>query len=64
MFGINVMKRRDALKLSTYDLAKLVNVTPQMICMIEYGRKVPGLYLAKDIADALDCKLDDLFKEE
>lgn len=58
------MKRRDALKLSTYDLAKLVNVTPQMICMIEYGRKVPGLYLAKDIADALDCKLDDLFKEE
>lgn len=64
LFGINVMKRRNEMKMSTNELAETVNVTPAMICMIEYGRKTPGLYLARDIAKALNCKIDDLFREE
>lgn len=64
LFGNNLVKRRDEIGMSAYELAKRVNVSPAMICLIEKNRKMPGVYLAKDIADALECKLDDLFKEE
>lgn len=64
MFGNNVVKRRNEIGMTADALAKKVGISPAMICLIEKNRKMPGVYLAKDIADALECKLDDLFKEE
>ena len=58
------MKRRNEIGMTADALAKRVCVSPAMICLIEKNRKMPGIYLAKGIADALECKLDDLFKEE
>lgn len=64
MISKNVAKYRKEAGMSIIDLAEAVNVTKQMISLIEQGRKVPGLLLAKDIAEALGCTIDDLIREE
>lgn len=58
------MKRRNEIGMTADALAKRVGISPAMICLIEKNRKLPGIYLAKDISEALECKIDDLFKEE
>ncbi len=63
-FGENVKKRREELKMTQEQLAEKVGVSFQMISHVERGRKVPTIYLARDIASALDCTLDDITDNE
>ena len=58
--GSNIKARRVALDMTQKELAERVNVDQSMICQIERGTKAPSLPLSKEIADALECQLDDL----
>lgn len=58
--GSNIRARREALKLSQSDIARMTNVTPALICQIERGSKTPNLLLGKQFADIFGCKVDDL----
>ena len=58
--GANIKARRVALDMTQKELAERVNVDQSMICQIERGTKAPSLPLSKEIADALECQLDDL----
>lgn len=58
--GENIAQRRRAANLTQEQLAEKVNVHQTMIAQIEIGRKVPGFYLAVDIAKVLHCTLDEL----
>lgn len=58
--GENIARRRKAENLTQEQLAEKVAVHQTMIAQIEIGRKVPGIYLATDIAKALHCTLDEL----
>lgn len=58
--GENIAQRRRAADMTQEQLAEKVNVHQTMIAKIEIGRKVPGIYLATDIARALHCTLDEL----
>lgn len=60
MFGENLRAVRETRKMSRAALARMVNVAPRMIGMIEQGLRAPSLALAVDIADALDSTVDDL----
>lgn len=58
--GENIAKFRNSKKLSQRQLAEIVGVHPSMIAQIERGSKVPTITLARDIADNLEVKVDDL----
>lgn len=58
--GENIAKFRNNKKLSQRQLAEIVGVHPSMIAQIERGSKVPTVTLARDIANNLDVKVDDL----
>ncbi len=59
--GENIMKRRKARNWSQAELAEKVMTTQQMIQCVEKDVKIPGLGLAKRIADVFGCTIDDLF---
>lgn len=56
----NLKRIREERGITQAELADKVQVTQGMLCHIERGRKMMPLQLAKDIADALQCKVDDL----
>ena len=58
--GENIAKFRNNKKLSQRQLAEIVGVHPSMIAQIERGSKVPTVTLARDIANNLEVKVDDL----
>ena len=58
--GMNIKRKREDKGLSQKQVAEKVNVDQSLICQIERGSKTPNLLLAKEIADTLDCKVDDL----
>lgn len=45
------------------DLAQIVGIRRESMIRIEKGNQNFSFEVAKKIADALDCKLDDLIKE-
>lgn len=47
--------------LSQDDLAALVGCSRQSISLYESGVVQPGVWIARKIADALDCSLDQLY---
>lgn len=51
-------------KITQVDLAKRVNLSPQMISHYIFNRKVMSLENAKSIADVLDCSIEDLYEWE
>lgn len=53
---------RNQLSLSRQDLADAVGVHYQTIGYIERGEYAPTLALALRLANALECKVEDLFK--
>lgn len=44
-------------------LAKLVGIGQPMMAQIERGSKIPNMLLGKSIAQALECKVEDLYGE-
>lgn len=62
--GKNIVRLREASDIRQTELAKAVNVSQSLICQIERGTKVPSLPLAKQIANALGCDVNDLLEEE
>ncbi len=58
--GTNIKTMRLALDMTQKELAEKVNIDQSMICQIERGTKTPTLPLAKELAEALRCTLEDL----
>ncbi|MCF3941601.1 helix-turn-helix transcriptional regulator [Oceanobacillus alkalisoli] len=48
-------------KESRKDVAKALNITPQMLGAIERGDRTPSLTLAKKIADYYGLSIDEIF---
>jgi len=46
---------------SRSDIAKKLNITPQMLGAIERGDRTPSLELAKKIADLYQLTVDEIF---
>lgn len=57
--GEKVREKRIEADIVQTTLAEMVDVAPSMICQIERGTKTPTLPLAKQIADALGCNIQD-----
>lgn len=62
MLLCSVRGRRSALGLSQAALAERVGVSRQALSAIEAGRQVPSTALALQLARALECTVDDLFR--
>ena len=62
--GKNIARLREASDIRQIELAKAVNVSQSLICQIERGTKVPSLPLARQIANALGCDVNDLLEEK
>lgn len=58
--GKNIRRIRRAKDITQDALAKRVNVTQSMIAQIERDSKIPTVLLTRDIAEALDCTIDDI----
>lgn len=56
----NLKQRRETKALSQAELSRQSGVSQPMICEIEKGRKMPTVVVAKALADALHCSLDEL----
>ncbi len=59
--GQNIRGQRKAKKWSQEELGFKINSTRNYIGCIERGEKFPSLAYLMDIANALNCKLQDLF---
>lgn len=57
--GEKVKEKRIEADVMQVTLAEMVGVAPSMICQIERGTKMPTVPLAKQIADALGCNIQD-----
>lgn len=60
----NLKRIRTERGLSSIELSEMVGVSQPMITLIERGRKVPGLALARDLAQALGTTVDELLRED
>jgi putative transcriptional regulator len=60
-FKNRIRKNRKQRGLRQVDLAKIIGVFRSEISEIEYGKRMPSIYLAKRIAKALKISLDYLF---
>lgn len=60
ILGNNIRKYRKAKQLSQEDLAFVLSSARNYIGCIERAEKVPGFEFILDIAQALDCKIEDL----
>ena len=61
----NLETVRKELKLSQSALSKVSGVPQQTISAIETGQlKNPGILMLRRLANALNCKVDDIFPEE
>lgn len=58
----NLKTYRKKAGLTQAELAKKINITQPMIAHIERGAKSPTIFLAEEIATALDISLNDLIK--
>ncbi len=61
--GENIKHLRESRNLKQSELAEIVGVTQSMIAQLERGTKTLTVPLGKDIANALECKFDELFSE-
>lgn len=55
-------EKRTAAGYSQSQLAERLNITGAAVCFWETGRRVPHLPLLPDLADVLDCPMDELFE--
>ena len=59
---LNLRKLREKENISQVELAGKVGVTQEFISFVEKGYRLPGIEVAKRIADALNVSVDDLIK--
>lgn len=55
---------RKAARLTQLDIAEKLNTTAVTISRYENGKREPSLSRAKELADALNCTVDELLKKE
>jgi DNA-binding XRE family transcriptional regulator len=53
--------RLDQAGINQSELGRRVNLSPQMISHYIYNRKIMSLEIAKSIAAALNCNIEDLY---
>lgn len=61
--GTNIRHLREAQNMTQGELARQVGITQAMLCYIERGSKNPSLQVGYEIAQALQCKVEDLLAE-
>lgn len=61
--GENIRRIRKEKGLTQEQLAQMVSVKPPMLCQVERGTKTISLQLAANVADALECDLNDLVRD-
>jgi len=59
--GNNIKETRTRKGLTQEDLAGLTGVTRQTIISMEKGNYAPSILLALRLAQALDCKVEEIF---
>ncbi len=57
--GKRIKQYRESKGMSQKKVAEYVGVSQAMLCQIERGTKNPSLQLAYDIAELLECKVED-----
>lgn len=62
--GECIKEKRVAFGYSQERLAKIIGIGQPMMAQIERGSKVPNMLLGKSIAEALECKIEDLYGEK
>ncbi|MCM1121801.1 MAG: helix-turn-helix domain-containing protein [Ruminococcus flavefaciens] len=62
--GECIKTKRIAFGYSQDRLAKIVGIGQPMMAQIERGTKVPNMLLGKSIAEALGCKIEELYGED
>ena len=61
---IYIRKRRERIGLTQVQLADKLNISKNLLCMYEAGKATPRAEKLPDIAAALGCTIDDLYREE
>ncbi len=61
--GENIKKMRMEKNITQSHLAECVGVTQSMLCQIERGTKIVTMPLGKQIANVLNCSIEDLYGE-
>lgn len=59
-FGEKLRELRKAKKLTQYAFAEKVGIDQKTLRAYEYGKHLPNIYTAIDLADALNVSLDEL----
>ena len=62
--GKNVEKRMNERGLKQNELAKLADCSPATISDLINNKKMPTVRLLTRVAKVLNCKMEDLFKED
>lgn len=62
--GECIKEKRVALGYSQERLAKLIGIGQPMMAQIERGTKIPNMLLGKSIAQALECRIEELYGED
>lgn len=58
---VRMRERRKAAGLTQAELAEIVGVSRKTVNTVENGVFVPSTLLALELADALECRVEDLF---
>lgn len=61
-FGENVKRVRKAKHIKGIDLCEGVGISLNTLSSYERNIRTPNVYIAKDIADFLNCTVDDLLR--
>jgi len=58
-----VLELREYYGLTQQELANKVGISKSMLSYIETGKRAPNVFIALDIADALDTTVEKLFRK-
>lgn len=61
---MNIRKYREAAGLSKSELARKMKVSLPTVCRWEKGEDYPAASRLPDLASALDCTIDDLYRRD
>lgn len=59
--GVQIKNARTQMKMTQTELAKKIGKSPQLICDIEAGRKLPSINTLSMLAKVLKLSLDNIF---
>lgn len=62
--GSNIRKKRENLKISQTKLAEAVGISQSLMAQFERGSKIPNMMLGKEIANVLQCEMEDLVSDK